>query len=183
MKKAVDFPKEILYAISTMNITNSNCVACAPDSKLKPLPAVVKKAIEYNLGKFYRPVSPRRLLLGAFVLFRKEQLKNKELQSRNNWLEKQLSAQYEEVSRLKDYEKQVIYDGYVGELIEYSWTCGDGCCCDSWYGYRIVNPQGVCEKEHGGNRKSTYMSRERAKEEIQDIIGSKASIYESKVDV
>lgn len=162
---------------------NSSCITFAPESKLKALPTIVKKAIEYNFGKIHRPCTPRRLLLGAYLLFRNEQLKNKQLQSSIDYLNGVLQKQHERINALVDYEKQVIYDGYSAELIYYSWRCGDGCCSDSWYGYRILNKDNVCERNVGGGSSSTYLSRERAKEEIQDIIGSKALITEHTEDV
>jgi hypothetical protein len=83
-----------------------------------------------------------------------------------------------EIKRLQDFEKQVKYACYRAEITLHHWTCGDGCCSDSWYSYAVFNQHGICEYKTGTNRDSGFLSLSSARESINHKYGNAIPISE-----
>lgn len=119
----------------------------------KVLVRLVKKEASISwLGDYY--FSPRRLLYALYVVYKNETkaLNNqiKSLQCQCNDLHKYNQTLVTKINYLKDFEKTVLHNGWRAVITCYHWSCGDGCCSDSWYGVKVYNAQGQCMNEAGG---------------------------------
>ena len=107
------------------------------------LARVVERMLRADVPGWTWKSTPRCLLAGLYVHYRNALLRQKELQRcvfQSGEYARKLEA---EIKRLQDFEKQVKYAGYRAEVICHHWSCGDGCCSESWYSYKIFNQYGI----------------------------------------
>ena len=104
----------------------------------------------FDHGSNKEKITGRRLLFLAFLFlnhFKQIQLDGirevKRLSaviSDNNTKIQSLEAE------LRDYK----YAKYKATITHVSWSCGDGCCSDSWYKAMVFDENGTAVKEFGG---------------------------------
>lgn len=136
------------------------------------LARVVERFLRADVPGWTWKATPRRILAGLYVHYRNARLRIRTLEGyvkQQGDYARKLEA---EIKRLQDYEKQVVYAGYRAEITTFHWSCGDGCCSDSWCGYRIMNSFGVVEHEVGMTGEQTYVSSFTCADRIRAEFGS-----------
>jgi hypothetical protein len=136
------------------------------------LARVVERFLRADVPGWTWKATPRRLLAGLYVHYRNAMLRVRELQRMIQCQGDYARKLEAEIKRLQDYEKQVVYAGYRAEITTFHWSCGDGCCSDSWSGYRIINQFGVCEHEVGIDGENTYCHVHTCETRIREQFGS-----------
>lgn len=132
---------------------------------------------EYIDSFYATGMSPKKLVFALYLALRsrEQDLKNKDnyicgLVDRNNQLQ-------ERIKELEEYEKQVIYEGYKFVITTYQWSCGDGCCSDSWAYHAVYDREGkLIEGRDYPSSEKTYTNRYRLTEELKEKYGQNIDI-------
>lgn len=157
---------------------NTNIVGNTNVRLLKNIAQILERVVKRDCGLQWmdRKMSPRSLMLGIYVCYhnackraRSMEVAYKQQLAYNQTLQT-------EIKRLKEFEKMAIYAGYSAIVTTYHWSCGDGCCSDSWCHYKIINQFGVCEKDSQNFSSGNYRSRESCEQEIHETYGKHVSI-------
>jgi hypothetical protein len=144
---------------------------------LRNLPVVINRVVKRDCDLYWlnTSLSPRRLLLGLYVCYQNALKRNKDLANQIAYQRDHMIKLNEEINRLKEFEKMVIYEGYSAVITTHHWSCGDGCCSDSWAYYKIINQFGVVE-EDTNDCCNSYRSADSIEQEIKKIYGDKITI-------
>ncbi len=156
-----------------------NEIVFTPFKKLAKLPGVVERLVRANNGGYEwhpKKLSPRNLLAGLYVIYQNTKKENKNLKNYIESLNKRNAVLHARIAQLEVIEKQVKYEGYFAVITCYHWSCGDGCCSDSWYGYKIYNAQNVCEEAQGDAYENNYASLENVRSRIGEKYGPQIKI-------
>lgn len=153
-----------------------------PQTKLAKLPDVVMRLVKRDMPWFTDAISPRRLLFGLYVHYQNARKKIRDLEAIIYSQAKYIGELKKENADLEDYRKQVVFEGYYAIITRFHWTCGDGCCSDSWHGFRVFNKDRVCEYEKDMSTSNTYRSESGCRDEIKERFGS-IPVYEETEDV
>jgi len=147
--------------------------------KLTKFPEVLRRFTirEGIVSEFHKP-SPRLITLGLynFIFILKARVRS--LQKEIQGYRKYVSQLQERIKELEDYEKQVVYRDWRAVITCFTWTCGDGCCSDSSYGYQIINEhnQIVKEEDMQGFSRDASISSHTIEERIRRDYGSAVEI-------
>jgi hypothetical protein len=148
---------------------------------LKNIAAIVERVVKRDCGLYWRDrkLSPRVLLLGIYVCYHNACKRARDMEKHAQQQIEYCKTLRKEIERLKEFEKAVVYAGYSAIITTYHWSCGDGCCSDSWAHYKVINQFGVCEKDTGeyhGMSENSYRDRWRVEEELKETYGSQIKI-------
>lgn len=158
---------------------NTNIVGNTNIRLLKNIAKLLNKIVKRDCGLQWmeRDLSSRSLLLGIYVCYQNAQKRARDIE-KNAKLQVSYNEKLRaEIERLKEFEKMAVYAGYSAVVITYHWSCGDGCCSDSWAHYQIVNQFGVVEKDTAQySSGSSYRDRWSLEKEIKQTYGNQISI-------
>lgn len=88
-----------------------------------------------------------RLLYGTYVLLKNMELDLKKAKKGNEDWAKAYRIQAEQfqtqIKELTEYKHLFYHAGWRATVTCYHWSCGDGCCSDSHYGFTVYNKEGM----------------------------------------
>ena len=155
---------------------NTNVVGNTNIRLLKNIGNVVARVVYRDCGiNEHRRLTPRVLLLGIYVCYHNACKRARDMEKSYRQQLEYNNKLRKEIERLQEFEKMAVYAGYKAIITTYHWSCGDGCCSDSWAHYQIINPHGVVEKDSSwsGNTNCDRWSREK---KIKETYGNHISI-------
>ena len=158
---------------------NTNVVGNTNVRLLKNISALVERVVKRDCGMEWhtRKLSPRSLMLGIYVCYQNALKRSRDMEKACK-----LQVEYNnklriEIDRLKEFEKMAVYAGYSAVVTTYHWSCGDGCCSDSWAHHKIINQFGVVEKDSTwSDFGKTYRDRWQLEKDIKETYGSQIKI-------
>ncbi len=143
-----------------------------PQKRLANLPNVITRLIKRDMPWLDETLSPRRLLFGLYVYYQNTRKQINALNRRIINQNVEINNLLTRIADLEGYEKQVIYAKYYAVITYFHWSCGDGCCSDSWHGYRVFGEMNEVIYECGMSGSNSYMSEHRCQEEIKEKYGN-----------
>jgi hypothetical protein len=145
---------------------------------LKNLPSVVERIVrkECDLGWMTRKFSPRILLLGLYICYQNERKRTRNLENGIQSHRERIQWLNERIKQLEQFEKNEVYSDYKVVITTYHWSCGGGCCSDSWAHYQVFNQFGVVEYSSGQLTENSYRSASSIAEEVLKEYGPKIHI-------
>ena len=159
---------------------NTNIVGNTNVRLLKNIAAKIERVVKRDCGIEWmtHKLPPRPLMLGIYVCYHNAQKRTRDMERAYKLLIEYNGKLRQEIDRLKEFEKAFVYAGYYAVITTYHWTCGDGCCSDSWAHYQVFNQFGVCEKSSDGgyNSENSYRDRYQVEKEIVETYGKQIKI-------
>lgn len=159
---------------------NTNIVGCTNVRLLKNISAKVERVVKRDcLPSWFqdRKLSPRSLMLGIYVAYHNACKRARDMEKAYQQCRDYNGKLQAEIERLKEFEKMAVYSGYSAVITTYHWSCGDGCCSDSWCYYQIYDQNNKLVKDTKGySSENSYRSYDSCEREIKQVYGSHVKI-------
>ena len=146
---------------------------------LKNIAAKVERIVKRDCGLEWmtQKFSPRSSLLGIYVCYHNACKRARDMEKHAKQQIEYCKTLRAEIERLKEFEKMAVYAGYSAVITTHHWSCGDGCCSDSWAHYKVINQFGVTEKDSSWcSSGSSYRDRWQVEKELKETYGSQIKI-------
>lgn len=132
----------------------------------------------FGVYKYTKIPSPRKTMLACWLLMRRQKEERIELEKEQFRLHTQLQEFNKRIHELEAENRDFKYAGYSATLKNVHWTCGDGCCSDSWWTATVRDENSRVVAEYGDK----YSNKDYILDCIKSNFGTKLSIDEEYVD-
>lgn len=146
---------------------------------LKNIAAKLERVVKRDCNIYWqeRKMSTRSLMLGIYVCYHNACKRARDMENHAKQQIEYNKTLHTEIERLKEFEKMYIYAGYSAVITTHHWSCGDGCCSDSWAHYKVINNFGVCELDSTWNScGNSYRDRWCVEKQIKETYGNHIKI-------
>lgn len=153
-------------------------VFSVPAKRIKNITSVASnwlKKHEY-LPEFVNRNSPRNVIFYLYMALRSREADVKQNEIEISRLKNINSGLRERILLLEEYEKAAVYKDYTFSITTVNWTCGDGCCSDSWAYYTVRDEKNQVVDGNNYCSGNTYRSKESLASELRKEYGKDIQI-------
>lgn len=148
-------------------------VVSIPAKRIKNIASVALnwlKKHEY-LSDHVNRNSPRNVIFYLYMALRSRESDIKAYEKLISEFKNANSDLRERIAVLEEYEKAAVYRDYTFSITTVNWTCGDGCCFDSWAYYTVLDENNQIIDGVNYCSENTYRSKESLASKLREKYG------------